>query len=213
MLKLSYFNIEGLAEPIRLMLKIAGVEFEDHRFSFEEWPAIKPTTPNGSVPVVTNPDGSVMTQSAAIMRYFGAKYGQYPSDAMKAYQVDEVMDLGTDFAGVTSKSVYVGMRPETMGHFDLEAEPKAAIIKRMREELCKVLPGLLANMNNKVVQTGFLETGVVTIGDISIYCRLRALRRGLLDHIPKDIVESHANLVALCNKMEAIPAVKAHYGL
>ena len=29
---LKYFNIDGLGEPIRLALAMAGVSFEDHRF-------------------------------------------------------------------------------------------------------------------------------------------------------------------------------------
>ena len=34
---LTYFNVRGRAEPTRLLFKAAGVEFEDRRFSFEEW--------------------------------------------------------------------------------------------------------------------------------------------------------------------------------
>jgi hypothetical protein len=32
----------GLGEPIRFLLSYGGVEFEDFRFEFEEWPQIKP---------------------------------------------------------------------------------------------------------------------------------------------------------------------------
>ena len=213
MMKLSYFNLEGLAEPIRLMFKIANVEFEDHRFSFEEWPALKATFPNGSVPVLTNPkDDMVMTQSNGILKYFGAQHGMYPSDPKAAYLVDEIMEMVGDFSKSASYSIYVGMRPEALGHFDLEAEAKAAIIKRMREELMKVMPGQLANLDKKVGQTGFLTTGKVTVADLVTYCRLRGLRRGVMDGIPKDVVDSHVNLMALYEKVEALPAVKAHYG-
>lgn len=34
---LIYFNVRGRAEPTRLLFKAAGVEFEDRRFTFEEW--------------------------------------------------------------------------------------------------------------------------------------------------------------------------------
>jgi len=41
--KLSYFDLYGRGELIRLVFAAAKVEFEDHRFSFEEWPKIKPS--------------------------------------------------------------------------------------------------------------------------------------------------------------------------
>lgn len=40
--KLIYFNAKALAEPIRFLLSYGGIDFEDVRFSVEEWPALKP---------------------------------------------------------------------------------------------------------------------------------------------------------------------------
>ena len=47
-----------------------------------EWPELKPKMPGGSLPVLKMPDGTLLHQSNAIMRYLGSKHGYYPEDAM-----------------------------------------------------------------------------------------------------------------------------------
>ena len=42
-MKLIYFNGKGRAEPARLILAQAGVDYEDHRIEFADWPALKPS--------------------------------------------------------------------------------------------------------------------------------------------------------------------------
>jgi glutathione S-transferase len=41
--KVIYFDTKGRAEPIRLALTVAGQEFEDVRYSKEEWEKVKPS--------------------------------------------------------------------------------------------------------------------------------------------------------------------------
>lgn len=41
--KLSYFSITALGEPIRFLFSYAGIEFEDNRIEYEQWPQIKPS--------------------------------------------------------------------------------------------------------------------------------------------------------------------------
>ena len=41
MVKVYYFDIYAKAEPIRMLLNHAKVEFEDVRMTQEQWPAIK----------------------------------------------------------------------------------------------------------------------------------------------------------------------------
>lgn len=41
--KLTYFNIKGLAEPIRFLLNYGDVDFVDERMNEEDWKRIKPS--------------------------------------------------------------------------------------------------------------------------------------------------------------------------
>lgn len=39
--KLTYFNVKGLAESIRLLLSYGGIQFEDNRIDKANWAAYK----------------------------------------------------------------------------------------------------------------------------------------------------------------------------
>ncbi|VDK20391.1 unnamed protein product [Anisakis simplex] len=95
--KLTYFDIRGLGEGARLIFHQAGVQFEDHRVKKEDWPALKPTTPFGQMPLL-DVDGDVIAQSAAIYRYLGRQFGLAGKTPMEEAQVDSIYDEWKDFA-------------------------------------------------------------------------------------------------------------------
>jgi len=41
--KLTYFQMRGRAEIVRLVFAAAGVQYEDHRIDMSQWPSIKPS--------------------------------------------------------------------------------------------------------------------------------------------------------------------------
>jgi len=96
--KLQYFDLAGLGEPIRYALAQAGVPFEDARFaSRDEFLAEKPRLRFGQVPyLIVN--GHELFQSCAIMRFIGRYFSAalYPLDATKAAQVDALLDQVKD---------------------------------------------------------------------------------------------------------------------
>ncbi|KRX79405.1 putative splicing factor, arginine/serine-rich 7 [Trichinella sp. T6] len=74
--KLSYFDVRGLAEPIRLLFHDQKIEFIDHRFDRNEWPKIKATIGMfGQVPCLYE-NGNPIVQSGAIMRHLGRRFGR-----------------------------------------------------------------------------------------------------------------------------------------
>jgi hypothetical protein len=59
--KIEYFDIEGVAEQVRIALAVANIKFDDVRIPFNEWAVKKPTTKHGVMPEMTLPDGTVVT--------------------------------------------------------------------------------------------------------------------------------------------------------
>lgn len=207
----TYFNIEGKAEPIRLTLKLANVDFEDRRIDVEDWQHLKHFMPNNKMPELLI-NGRNMTHNTAIMRYLGTKYGLVPSEHSKAYIIDNVIELTNDMKNTTAPSVYMDMVPGSFGWENCTDDEKSKTVKKMRDNVANnSLPFMLSNLNKLLPETGFIAGGSVTIGDIYAYSAIRYLKHIGLEHISKDIVDKYENLMALCEKIEAFPAVKEHY--
>ncbi len=88
-LKLTYFDMKGHAEAIRLSLVLGSIEFEDDRIAMKDWPVVKKTSPFGQLPYLTV-DGVQVAQTGAILRYCGLISGHYPTDIYKACLVDQI---------------------------------------------------------------------------------------------------------------------------
>jgi len=72
-LTLTYLDIPGLAEPIRLALWVGNVPFVDKRVDYAEIARMRASgeLPTGQVPVLQLADGSVYSQAGALLRYAG----------------------------------------------------------------------------------------------------------------------------------------------
>ncbi|XP_070396693.1 glutathione S-transferase-like isoform X1 [Dermacentor albipictus] len=93
----GYWDVRGLAQPIRNLLIYQGVEFEDKRYKFgpepdfdrEEWLGEKPTLglrfPN--LPYYFDDDVKV-TQSLAIVRYLARKHDLAARDEEETLELD-----------------------------------------------------------------------------------------------------------------------------
>ncbi len=72
--RLIYFDFAGSrGEECRIALHLAGVDFEDVRIRSAEWPALKPKTPFGSLPILEIPGKPPLAQSNAILVYIGRR--------------------------------------------------------------------------------------------------------------------------------------------
>eukprot|EP00826_Nyctotherus_ovalis_P014311 TRINITY_DN1397_c0_g1_i7.p1 TRINITY_DN1397_c0_g1~~TRINITY_DN1397_c0_g1_i7.p1 ORF type:complete len:403 (+),score=133.19 TRINITY_DN1397_c0_g1_i7:104-1312(+) len=88
--KLYYFDTPGRAEMIRMLLKHLKIEFEDVRYTKEEWPKIKALGKfelNQLPAFECETCGLKLCQSDAIMQWLGMKNGMVPRDNEKFYDV------------------------------------------------------------------------------------------------------------------------------
>jgi len=85
----TYFDMRGRAEAIRLLFTDQGIPFMDRRIrSAESWQALQQTLPLRVLPHYSDPRLSI-TQSHAIMSYLGASTGMVPADPVASAVYDE----------------------------------------------------------------------------------------------------------------------------
>ena len=95
--KLYYFEVEGRACGIRMMLSHANFQYEDARQTMPQFGQLKSSgaLPLGSMPVWEE-DGFKMCQSSAILRMLGIRLGYYTEHPMTAWCIDSLVDFMED---------------------------------------------------------------------------------------------------------------------
>ena len=99
-MKLYYFDFYGRADPIRMLLTHAKVEFENVILNPETIKELKSSgkLEFGQIPMLELDDGKCLCQSWAILRYLGRKYGYYPEENPEtAFKIDSMMDAVEDY--------------------------------------------------------------------------------------------------------------------
>lgn len=198
-LKLTYFDFDGgRGEVARLALSIAGIAFVDDRVTFAEWPARKPQTPFGGMPVLES-NGETIAQSNTINRYVGKLAGLYPEDFWQAAQCDEVMDAAEDLMNQIGPTMRMA------------EDAKIAARKALAEG---PIPFFLTRLEARLIERGgrYFAAERMTVADIKIYLLTRYLSSGGLDHVPADIVARVApKLVEHAERIAAHPGIAAYY--
>lgn len=193
--KLTYFDAPvSRGEECRLALHIAGVDFEDNRLKREEWLALKPSTPFGSVPILDLPGRPTLADSNAILVFLGRQHGLHPKDDFEAARHESVMS----YVEVLRANVTPTMR------MDDPAQKKAA-----REALAATyLPTWGANVEKQIGDGPFFGGAAIQVVDLKLHMTVRWFRGGALDHIPTTILAAYPKLNRLSDAVADHPRVK-----
>ena len=203
-LVLGYWDIRGLAAPIRLMCAFTGFDLEEVRYTQEEkekWFREKPTLglafPNLPYLIVKDDDGTTevmrITQSQAILHYVAKKLKLYGTSDEEAALADMIVAESVDFRGKMSALCY-------QRGTQFSPENKAAFLET-------TVPAFLASVEGFARGDGSWIAGgsTPTFADFYLYCELEKLTlfsAGVLDTYPK--------LAAFVTRFEALETIAAY---
>merc|ERR1712179_162767 len=200
-LKLFYGDMPfWRAEVCRLALHLGKVPFEDVRMKTpEEREAFRASgkAPFGQVPIL-EVDGKVISQTGGIARYCGKLGGFYPrDDDFAAAKIDEIIDTATDLTVAVGRTF--GMQP-------VEKEAARSQLATVTlPKYCKALEKIMLDNG----ATGFYVGSSMTIADIAMWRLWGWLTGGIVDGLPKDLLEAYPQLLRNFKSTDAHPEISA----
>ncbi|RWS11965.1 glutathione S-transferase Mu 1-like protein [Dinothrombium tinctorium] len=191
---LGYWDLRGIASPIRFLLNFADVDFEDKRYKYgpapdfdkNEWLNEKLSLGLDFPNLPYYIDGDVkLTQSNAILRYLARKYklgGETEEEFIRLDLAEQqLFDLRLQLIRVV---------------YDVAGYEKA------REDYLKELPDKLQLLSNFLGDRKFILGDKITYVDFLLYDLLdfnRLFEASSLDNF--------TNLKEYCDRFEALPAI------
>ncbi|KAF6208057.1 hypothetical protein GE061_016507 [Apolygus lucorum] len=188
--KLTYFDLKGLGEPIRMILTYMGQEFEERRIPLEEWPATKGTIKYGKVPIL-DVDGKRMYQAQAILRFLAKKAKLAGDNDLEAYEIDSIVGVITDLI-----SLYVPLWQIT------DPKEKEEFIAKFKKESIPYYLNELDEIAGK--NNGYLANGKLSWADLFFHGWVETLE-GL---ISTEIVKQYPNMLLGREKVYSTPGIK-----
>lgn len=206
-LKLVYLDQRMLAEPIRLALRIGGVEFIDERIGHEEISRRRSSgeLPYGQVPVLI--DGEVViSQTAAILKWAGKRANLY--DCFKSDEVESAL-----------ADVRICMRPQwygcVLGRSPIDGSLLVNLTEDQKKELRETLEGhvLPARFQalERHVEEPFFCGDRMTVCDLSWYNMCIGMLEGwYCPGISKAVLKDCPKLMNIAKAVHDLPAVKVY---
>lgn len=190
-----YWDARGRGETIRILLELAGVQYEDQRLPIggEEWQARKASQPFGQIPTLTDKTtGFALSQTLAIAHYISRKYNLSPpsleDDALVEAIAHKIEEVGDEII-----KVFVVEKHETL---------KEVRTQRLLDVLLPSSMEFLEVHAKKNAQNGWFVGSRITMADIHFFC----VCERFLGMMP-DYLEKYPHLKALNEKVKTQPKI------
>merc|ERR1712070_844389 len=170
---------------------------------FSAWPALKPSTKWGQMPMLECPDGKVLTQTLPMFYWLAKKVSVNGTPVMPADDdlLFDVMEMIGAFEDCRMKLV------PTFSIKD-QAEKEAARAALVAED------GAITQILQKIEATAgdnYMVGGVLTAADLWAFFKLNFMRCGFLDGLPTDFLQAYPKLSAIVATVTELPELKAYY--
>ena len=194
---LSYFDLPGgRGEDCRITMFMAGVDFEDDRISFADWPGRKDSTPLGALPTMTIEGKGTITQSNAILVYLGRSYGLHPTDPWEAARHEAILGASEDLRVAVVPTFYIQ-----------DAEEK----KKVREELAKTKVRQWGALVESEIAGPYVSGDTLHVVDLRVYLMAEWFLGGVVEHTPADVFDDFPKLKAPWDAVKNHEEVVAWY--
>jgi glutathione S-transferase len=194
--KLTYFNVTGRGETIRLIFAAAGIKFEDNRIQGSEWATLKTSTPWGNLPILQVNGKTTIGQSMAIARYVAREAGLIGKTSLEQALVDSVAETINE------------IREKVLGScMAAEADKKTAAVNDfttqfLPQTLTKIDKFHSSNNDGK----GFLVGDKMTWADLHFYVTIEVATH-FVPQTAQIVKDQFPRLQQLYERVAAIPKV------
>ncbi|XP_078426691.1 hematopoietic prostaglandin D synthase-like [Cetorhinus maximus] len=185
--KLTYFKIRGRAETARYIFAYSGIKYEDNTIEMMDWLNVKQSLLFQQIPIL-RVDDTVLNQSTAIARYLAREAGLVGRNSLEQAQADAIVDTINDF----------------MNMFPWTEKNPAVKEKIMEDVFANKIPLLLDGLNQLLGDQMWFVGDSVTWADFHwAVCSIT------LTNLNVDILHSYPKLLALKERVEALPKIAA----
>jgi glutathione S-transferase len=194
--RLIYFDFSGSrGEECRMALHLAGIDFEDVRVAFKDWPALKETTPFGALPVLELAGRPPLAHSNAILLFIGRQHGLHPSDAFEAAQHESLMCAVEDLRHAITPTLRI-----------TDPEQKRLAREALAANELRIWG---AQVERQLRDGPFVGGAALQVADLKLYMVVRWLTTGTLDHVPATVLDHCPKLLRLHQAVANHPGVLA----